>query len=58
MGKVIEQKTEAERLGSIVNRLVRPDEGYVEFQLRQAMADAISRVGKERAMQIAQEAAE
>lgn len=58
MGKVSEFATEAERLGSVLNRVFRPDEGFIEFQLRQAMSDAIKQVGKERAMQIVREAAE
>jgi hypothetical protein len=35
----------------------QPD-GYVEYQLMQAVADAIKEIGKERTMQIVKEASE
>ncbi len=60
MGKVAEQKVEAERLGSITDSILRRHnpEGFIEFQLRQTVSDAIKELGKERVMQVVQEAAE
>jgi hypothetical protein len=60
MGKVAEHKVEAERIGSITDRIVQRlnPAGYIEFQLRQAVSDAVRDLGKERAMQIILEAAE
>lgn len=60
MGKVSELAMEAERLGSITDRIVRKanPEGFIEFHLRQAVTDAIREIGKDRAMQVIKEAAE
>lgn len=60
MGKVAEHKVEAERLGSITDRILRRanPEGFIEFQLRQAVTDAVKDLGRDRAMQIIKEAAE
>lgn len=60
MGKVAEHKVEAERLGAITDRLLQKmnPEGFIEFQLRQAVTDAIHQIGKDRAMKIILEAAE
>lgn len=60
MAKVVEHKIEAERLGSITDRLLRGmnPEGFIEFQLRQVVTDAVKELGKERAMQVIKEAAE
>jgi hypothetical protein len=60
MGKVAEIHAEAQQLGKLTDRIVRRlnPEGFIEFQLRQVVADAIEAIGKERAMQIIKEAAE
>lgn len=60
MGKIAEHKHEAERLGSITDRILRKanPEGFIEFQLRQTVTDAIREIGKDRALQIIKEAAE
>lgn len=60
MGKLIEHKVEAERLGSITDRILRRanPEGFIEYQLRQAVTDAIREIGKERALEIISEAAQ
>ncbi|MGV2099009.1 hypothetical protein [Rhizobium sp. 21-4511-3d] len=60
MTRIAELHSEAERLGSITDRLVKRmnPEGYIEYQLRQAVSDAIKEIGRERAMEIIREAAE
>jgi len=60
MGKVSEHVMEAERLGSITDRILRRanPEGFIEYQLRQAVTDAIKEIGKEKAMEIILEAAQ
>ncbi len=60
MGKVAEIHAEAERLGSLTDKLLRNinPEGFIEYQLRQAFTDAIREIGKDRALQIIKEAAE
>lgn len=60
MGKIAEHHAEAERLGSITDRILRRTnpEGFIEYQLRQAVTDAIKEIGKERAMEIISEAAQ
>lgn len=60
MGKVAELHSEAELLGSITDRLVHRlnPEGFIEFQLRQTVNDAIKELGREKVMEIIKEAAE
>jgi hypothetical protein len=60
VGKVAEFDADRLRIGSIVERIVKPlnPEGFIEFQLRQTVTDAIKEIGRERAMEIIREAAE
>lgn len=60
MGKVAEFDADRMKIGSIVERIVKPlnPEGFIEFQLRQTVTDAIKEIGRDRAMQIIKEAAE
>ncbi|NTE87247.1 hypothetical protein [Agrobacterium rubi] len=60
MGKVAELHTEAQRLGSITDKIVQRlnPEGFIEFQLRQTVTDAIKELGKDKVMDIVREAAE
>lgn len=60
MGKLAELHTEAQRLGSITDKIVQRlnPEGFMEFQLRQTVTDAIKELGKDKVMDIVREAAE
>lgn len=60
MGKVAELHTEAQRIGSIADKIVQRlnPEGFMEFQLRQTVTDAIKELGKDKVMDIVREAAE
>ena len=60
MRKVAEMHTEAERIGVLAERVVSRinPEGFIEFQLRQTVSDAIKELGKDKVRQILKEAAE
>jgi len=60
MGKVAEFASEARSIGEIAESLIRPlnPEGFIEFQLRQCVSDAIKELGKDKVREIFQEAAE
>lgn len=60
MGKMSELHADAVRLGPVVERIVRDinPEGFIEYQLRQSISDAIKELGKEKVREIFKEAAE
>lgn len=60
MGKVAELHTEATRLGALTDKIVQRlnPEGFIEFQLRQTVNDAIKELGRDKVMEIVKEAAE
>ncbi len=60
MGKVKELVPAPPSIGSLAERIIKRmnPEGYIEFQLRQAVTDAVREVGKERMLEIVREAAE
>ena len=60
MGKIAEIASEAEQIGAITDRILRRanPEGFIEFQLRQTVSDAIKELGKEKVREILKEAAE
>lgn len=60
MGKVAEFASEARSIGEIAESLIRPlnPEGFIEFQLRQCVSEAVKELGRDKAWEIIREAAE
>jgi len=57
MGKVKEHIGEFEAIGAVFDRIVRdtdPD-GYIEWHLRQAIADAMRRIGRDKVIEVINE---
>ena len=60
MGKVVEHTASPPSIGSLTERIVKRlnPEGYIEFQLRQTVSDAIRELGKDKVREILKDAAE
>ena len=60
MSKMSELHADAQSIGELSEAIVRKinPEGFAEFQLRQALSDAVKELGKDKVRQIYLEAAE